>query len=332
MVNFDVVVVGAGIAGLTLANEIMNKGLTVLVVEKARGSGGRLSAKSINVDSAHPELGKVTFDLGCSAIAPQSKDFKEFIIRHGAVHWDDQYFVGAPRNSAITRSLLTGIEARFQFRVDAITQKEGAWCIAGEEVGTGNRDMITARQVVLATPPQQALDLLPEHHSHKASLQNMSAGSLMLPQWVCLLVLKHQLKYSAQLMEKMNTSTLDKRLEAVIIESSKPDRAQHTTVQLQASPSWTQSVLEADKGDIAKEMIEALTMTLGEPVEVLNHYVHRWLYSYVDGELTTLNDSRNYLKGEDGLHLCGDYFVAKDKQGGAESAFHSAQTLSRLLT
>jgi len=39
----DVLIVGAGMAGLTAASELQNGGLKVLVVDKGRGVGGRLA-------------------------------------------------------------------------------------------------------------------------------------------------------------------------------------------------------------------------------------------------------------------------------------------------
>ncbi len=52
---WDVLIIGAGLAGLSAANDLHQAGLKVLVVDKGRGLGGRLAGRRI---------GDPTFDHG----------------------------------------------------------------------------------------------------------------------------------------------------------------------------------------------------------------------------------------------------------------------------
>lgn len=45
--NYDVIVVGAGIAGITAANELVSKGMSVVVLEVNDYIGGRMKSKVI---------------------------------------------------------------------------------------------------------------------------------------------------------------------------------------------------------------------------------------------------------------------------------------------
>ena len=45
--NPDVLIIGAGLAGLSAANELQLAGYRVLVVDKGRGLGGRLAGRRI---------------------------------------------------------------------------------------------------------------------------------------------------------------------------------------------------------------------------------------------------------------------------------------------
>ena len=56
----DVLVVGAGMAGLIAARELLRAGLSVLVLDKGRGVGGRLASRRIE---------GATFDHGAQAFA-----------------------------------------------------------------------------------------------------------------------------------------------------------------------------------------------------------------------------------------------------------------------
>jgi renalase len=56
----DVLIVGAGIAGLAAATDLHAAGRTVLVVDKGRGVGGRLASRRI---------GAATFDHGAQGVS-----------------------------------------------------------------------------------------------------------------------------------------------------------------------------------------------------------------------------------------------------------------------
>lgn len=336
MRSIDVLVVGAGMAGLTLANKVKKLGLSVLVVEKARGSGGRLSAKSIKSDTNEGHSESVSFDLGCTAIQAKSADFKSFLIEHGAQLWrkengQSDLFVGVPRNSAITRALLSHLDARFQFRIEKLEQINGGWQVTGHDGKLNQEETLSAKNIVLAIPPQQAIDLLPDVHEHKASLLEMAAHRLVEPQWVCGVVLKSKPKNLSAVIANGTELNLDNRLHQVSNEASKPGRSDHAVLQLQATSHWTKEQLDLDKRSVASELIDALQLSLGETVEVTNSYVHHWLYSYSEKPTNHNQESTfpKYLTSLDGLHLCGDYFHATAKESGVESAYQSAMALSQ---
>ncbi|MGL5196126.1 MAG: FAD-dependent oxidoreductase, partial [Chroococcales cyanobacterium] len=47
LVEFDMAVIGAGIAGLTAAQSLRSLGQTVVVLEKSRGVGGRVATRRL---------------------------------------------------------------------------------------------------------------------------------------------------------------------------------------------------------------------------------------------------------------------------------------------
>lgn len=49
-IHVEALIIGAGMAGLCCATRLVNSGHEVLVVDKARGSGGRLSSKSLTLN------------------------------------------------------------------------------------------------------------------------------------------------------------------------------------------------------------------------------------------------------------------------------------------
>ena len=60
-----VLVVGAGLAGLTAAQWLQDRGHTVTVAEKGRAPGGRVSTRRVlNGDADRAELATMAFDHG----------------------------------------------------------------------------------------------------------------------------------------------------------------------------------------------------------------------------------------------------------------------------
>ena len=77
----QVLVIGAGIAGLVAAAEIQRAGWRVLVIDKGRGVGGRVASRRI---------GGATFDHGAQFITTRSPrcwstDGRRELSRNGAV-------------------------------------------------------------------------------------------------------------------------------------------------------------------------------------------------------------------------------------------------------
>ena len=61
--NFDVIIVGAGISGTFMSSLLKEKKKSVIVIEKSSGIGGRFSTKPI---------GSQIVDYGCQYIKPKT--------------------------------------------------------------------------------------------------------------------------------------------------------------------------------------------------------------------------------------------------------------------
>ena len=178
MLMLDVLVIGAGMSGLIAATELQKSGLKVACVEKARGSGGRLSSKRIGASNTEE---KISFDLGCAGFDAKTELFRTNIelwtSRGIAKTW--QYsndggtlYVGVPRNSSITRYLADNLDVHFATRITHI-EKVGDFWQASIDEGDSKQVFAKAKHIVFATPPQQAADLLPEKHVFKDDKNNI---------------------------------------------------------------------------------------------------------------------------------------------------------------
>lgn len=325
MLVLDILVIGAGMSGLIAATELQKTGLKVACVEKARGSGGRLSSKRIESEKNQK---MISFDLGCSSF-----DAKTELFRNQLEHWVSQdvaklwrftdsfgsQYVATPRSSSITRYLADQLDVNFATRITEIHKDGDLWSVY---VGEKDQRILFARtkHIIFATPPQQAADLLPENHAFITALSQ----PILLPQWVLMLNVKGHLNLSDDYYE-----FTDSIISRLILEQSKPERSEsgdHQVWVVQANAEWTSNNLDTDKAKLEHELVAELASKTGSPIIIDDSYMHRWLYSVAQ---TTDLTGKMFLNDENGIWFCGDYLADTTQLSGVEAAFTSAYQLAK---
>ncbi len=169
----DVIVVGAGLAGLAAAKVLQKADLQVLVVEKSRGVGGRMAARRVE----SPQ-GPLVIDHGAQYFTTRNPEFQELIallLQQGTVKvWLDQIATLSaegitwpadkhtyPRYScptgmsAVAKYLSAGVEIHLNTKVSAVHPTDRGWSVVAHP------DTVhQARAVLLTPPPDQSLALL----------------------------------------------------------------------------------------------------------------------------------------------------------------------------
>lgn len=367
--NLDFAIIGAGIAGLTLAKSLQNQGHTVAVFEKARGTGGRLSSKRVTTErkATDEEQAYMAFDLGCVSISAQTAEFSQQLnlwqqesilspwwqeksaLGDGLVH-----YVGTPRNSALTRYLSLGIDCHFSTRIHKLEQVneqgEDIWLLLSNTATDSEDDSKTmliakARNVILATPPAQAYDLLPNNSALRTPLESVEVA----PQWVM------GIEAEAIPLELPELNILDhKILHSISRETLKPQRAtsENNVLQVQATAEWTNKHLDLSQEQVCELLTGALAQylesTFAHQLKAVHSYSHRWLYSRTVKKFPAAKSDLfdGFIFDSTGLGLVGDYFqqttsLAEEKAHtrevndfdiqGVESAWMSAQKLAHFL-
>jgi renalase len=335
----DFAVIGAGIAGLTVASNIDALGYRVAVFEKARGTGGRLSSKRVASDDGE----FMAFDLGCVSITGESSAFSEQLQRwhSGGViapwwkdHQNQTHYVALPRNSGLTRHLSTNIECHFSKKITSIQRINGVWHLFNDNA-ENIKLLVRSKNVIIAAPPAQAYDLLPADHRFKRDLDNVTVDA----QWVVGLEADNDLSASSVITYPQSDSIF-----SISQESRKPGRrdsddhgdneCSSIILQIQASAAWTQQHLELPHEEVCRVLIGELEHQLQQPLSIVNAYAHRWLYSCVT---QGIDNQQGYLWDDEGLGVIGDYFNIQTKTDsnthvkGIESAWLSGKQLSTWL-
>ncbi len=170
---FDVVAIGAGMAGLICARQLRLAGYSVAVVEKSRGPGGRVATRRVHGTRA---------DHGARYLEPQGDAVQALIDvlvdRQILQLWTDSVgefrqgeilsipsscYVAPAGMNAVGKYIAEGLDVWYGRRVKAISRTESEMWHLALEVTDDNLELpqeLIARAVVVAIPAPQALMFL----------------------------------------------------------------------------------------------------------------------------------------------------------------------------
>lgn len=315
-----VAVIGAGLAGLTCAKQLQTEGCEVVVLEKSRGAGGRLSTR---------RTAQAQYDHGAQYFTARDPDFAAFIDQmcaQGAVApWqprlrqpiNETWYVGTPGMSALGRAQAQGLDVRMQTRVTALVRQGDHWQLDVHE----GQSLEGFDVVVVAIPNEQAQVLL---QAHAAPWADELGSAPMLPCWTMMLS-------TAQELCALDADTpRDSAIGWWARNSSKPARAvlpnRHDWV-VQATPAWTQAQLETAPEAVSASLIEAFTQSIevAQITPIEQPSVHRWLYARRTPGLPAAEPTR--WSSALGLGVCGDGL----SHSRVEQAYLSGFTLAQQI-
>lgn len=321
MDEVSVAVIGAGIAGLSCAQELARADARVTVFERSRSLGGRLATR---------HSGHLAFDHGAQYISARSRPFVRFAeiaARAGVAltwkptvledhrHWEapvEDWIVGTPGMNALVRPLARNLDVQTGVAVHELLQGQRGWEIQTDS-GRQNR---VFDAVAVAIPAPQALSLLGPHgraFRHVADVK-------MAPCWSAMIAFDEPIGAGADVRRWTSGS-----LTWAARDSSKPGR----TAPLQcwvvhASPQWTHAHLEIDARDAARLLLREFATALDRPLPPPAHLeAHRWRHAFVEQPLglPCLVDE------EIAAGACGDWCIAPR----VEAAYESGRALAHSM-
>ncbi|HEY9602243.1 MAG TPA: FAD-dependent oxidoreductase [Allocoleopsis sp.] len=343
-VVFDVAIIGAGLAGLTCAQQLQQAGYSVVVVEKSRGVGGRVATRRLHDTRADHGLRYL------ESQGPLSQQLIEILDRRGIVQaWTDTIYelhsaesgnTPAPHASKLTRYvastgmtavakfLASGLEIWLGQRVNAIAPTaEQSWFLTLESGET-----LTAGAVVVAIPAPQALILL--EPLAQTSIPAEFLDSLRSVEFSpCLSVMAGYPMATDELpLPDWKACTLpdDSDLAWIGLDSSKRLDAQIPVFVLQSTAEFAQPYLDAADLKPAGQYLlsraaQLLIPWLDRPDWL---QVHRWRYAFPSRPL-----NRAYLDAAtpSPLVCCGDWCGGKAIESALNSGLAAASQINQQL-
>lgn len=339
--NADVLVVGAGVAGLACARELVRQGRRVLVIDRAGGVGGRCASKTLHghrvdygpafLHGSSPHFLGLVEQLESSATGASLLTGWPHAVREARLACQPAAFQPGQRRmavregvSALPRMLAAGLDLRPGTTIHLVRAMKG-----GFEALTTDGRYFTAPRLVLALAGPQTLRLL-EPLAGQLSDARVAVEDLSAIPYAAALTLVAGYSRSEDpgfdIWYPLETTILH----AIIHDSAKRPGGSERVMVLQARPRYSQEHADVDSDewarDLAWEAGEVLGRWAGDPAW---SWSHRWRWARIPAGERALGGPRWLANGDDSaLGLCGDAFTDAT---GVEGAFLSGVGLARQL-
>jgi renalase len=305
---FDLLVLGSGIAGLAAARLAEDDGKSVLVIDKGRRLGGRVSTR--RQDS-------FVFNHGAQFVTAKGTEFTSLLakaktagnIKDWQISDDKIVQIGTPSMRDLPQFMATGLMIRQQTEITKIAHHRG-------HIGFFDKDglVATGRQAIITAPAAQTGKLLADLYPDLAATAGLASYD---PCWTIMLGLE----------DDHGLGILPLRDEATGIALGVPEMTRSNqqsdldapALTIQATGAWSKQHLQDDPQMVIESLRQIWQNLSGKPLgKIISSTAHRWLYAKV----TTATPSDAPRLSHDGkLAIAGDWL------GGprVEQAFDSGQ-------
>jgi renalase len=302
----DVLIVGAGLSGLSAARDLEAAGLNVRIVEKSRGAGGRAATR--RWDGAILDHGAPFFTVRGARFQKLVSGWEEAgVLRvwtRGFHAWEngvlaapeDSYprYVGVNGMNALGKAMAAGVnpgdaplEVETGALVTGISRSSHGW-----DATLDGGEVISARAVLVTIPAPQALALtrtILEPETQRA-LERVKFEAC----WALLALLE-----TAPDVDWKGVKLKHAVLEWAGLEHTKRESA--PSLVLHANPAWSAVQLERSPEEIAPQLLAAMREVFGDAVNVSQSAAHRWRYA----RSSALHPAP--ILEQDRLVFCGDW-------------------------
>ncbi len=336
----DVIIIGAGIAGLTLARQLQRRGLRPLVVERSRGIGGRCATRRIDgvpvdhgVAFLHGRTDPLCAELAGVAAATALPDWP--IVREGdgspcrpeafSEHaWRLAFAEGVNR---FPRHLAAGVDILLESTVVGLGASNSAR--EGWAVALASGETLHARGLALTIPAPSAVELLSRTTPLPGEIERILPLLSLVHMVPCLTVLARYGEHAPKPAWDVSLPRTSRAIHTVIHDSRKRAAGSPLTLVIQARPAFSRDHLrDAPDAWSATLLAEAASLHGSWVNAPTVMQAHRWSYARVAAGSELSHPVA--VKTDRGLPLgiAGDGF---HPAGGVEGAYLSGLTLAQHL-
>lgn len=316
MSQIDFIVVGAGISGLLCAKELSGLGVSVKILDKGRGVGGRMSTRYMS---------GARLDHGAQFFTVRDQMFQKYVDHWLSVGVAKEWFRHAPCDSnpqgyprycgvggmnEIPKYLAEELDVQCSEQVIAVNYKAGNW-----QVTTQSETVYHARHLILTAPLPQSLALLDTSGLNYADDELEALRSLKYRRGLTTLAILNEPSGLPedgfiQLEDSVVTWLADNQMKGI---SDVP------CLTIQSTPEFADLHWDSPDSVRGQKMIEAIVDYLKS--QVTDYVCHRWGYALSEGRYK----QSYFYNPKLNLALAGDGFSGGRVEGAALSGIQLAR-------
>lgn len=312
-----VVVVGAGLAGLTAARELMSRDVDVIVFDKGRGVGGRMATRRIDTPA-----GTAVFDHGAQFFTARSDTFRSMVAeweRGNVVYEWCRGFGdtdGHPRYAArggmaaLTKHLARDLDVRTSTLVFSVSHGDtDRWIVTLDDGSTHPAD-----GVILTCP-------IPQSYSLVANTSIELPNDLLMTDYERTLGVLAVLDRPSAVPDPGGLQNPD-GVFSWVGDNQRKGVSPIPALTLHADPTWSLEHWDAPHDDAHAALLAAARVYFGD-AEVTESQLKRWRFAT---PMKVWPDA--HWRDESGtLVLAGDAFAGPKVEGAVTSGLSAAHAL-----
>ena len=302
------IIIGAGVAGLSAARILTQKGYQVTVLDKGRGVGGRMSTRTI-------ENAKV--DHGAQYFSVKTPEFQAFIselqLENIASEWylaqrDNVRYMGAKGMNTIPKKMASSLD---------ILLNEKVILIENNTVKTESGNVYDFDNLVITIPIPQVIDLF---QNSKISFSEDDKTVIAQIEYQPCIAVMAVLKEPTDIVS--GGIILENQPVAWIADNFQKGITETPTATVHASAAYSVERFDDDLQEVAKDMLSSVNQYV-KSENILSFQTHRWKFS----NATKRFEKPFYQIENKNIFLGGDGFG----MGNVEGAFLSGYYLGTNL-
>jgi predicted NAD/FAD-dependent oxidoreductase len=331
-VQADVLIVGAGLAGLIAAHTLAQQKIRAVVVDQGDVAGGRLATRQIGPGFA---------DCGAQFFTTRTREFQEWVDRWAASSlvyrwsqgWSDGSLGSTPEDghpryavrggmSALVNHLSRGIDLCLKTRITFVSPTGEGWQ-ARDEAGVA----YSARALLLTPPVPLSLDLF---DMAEIELPREDRAALEWIEYASNLTGLFWLDREINLPQPGAIQHPNALITWIADNRRKGISPNATIVTVQAGPEYSRQLWSLPDWEALVALESGLRLYKDFDTHIIEARLERWRYAMP----TNLHTDRYLLveRGLPPLAFAGDAFSRPRVEGAAISGIAAAKALARKLS
>lgn len=320
-----VAIIGAGIAGLSCARELVSSGIFVDIFEKSRGPSGRMSTRgtqdgSVDHGAQYFTARDVRFvqEVQSWVQADIADIWKPKLKVYEAGVWRESNsqeirYVGKPNMNTPGKYLAKDLLIQYETTISGLERRDGKWYLRSYE----SREITALYDfIVLAIPAPQASALTKDVD---ARAFDVISSAQMKACWTMMAHLPNQTTVD------FDAAFINQEIISWICQNGSKPMRQGNIWTIHASPRWSQDHVESSIEDAQHQLVKCL-ISLGFNCQNAEISMHRWRYASGG-----LEHAIGFLVLPDiGLGLCGDWLNGGRVEGAWLSGLELALAVKQI--